>query len=342
MNERRVAVAMSGGVDSTVAAALLKEEGWGVEGIHLTLWGDPNTALPEDACRRLDIPLHILDLKSEFKELVVEPFLSQYARGLTPNPCVTCNQHIKFGQLLDTALKMGFKHMATGHYARIESAPHSHRLLRGSDTSKDQSYFLYTLTQPRLKHIMFPVGGLTKAEVKKLAAMRGLLPKDGRESTDICFIPSGGISSFMTRHLPQPPGDIVDTKGRVLGKHQGLAHYTIGQRQGLGIASTKRLYVLQLDAARNEVMVGGEEGLLKTRLIADSINWVGGRPPHNTDGITAKIRYQATPAQAALKLKGERAEVSFATPQRAIAPGQAVVFYHGDQLLGGGTIQDVG
>ena len=337
---------MSGGVDSLVTAALLKRAGHQISGIYLKLWAGPgqeeNIAALGDACRRLEIPLQILSLEEEFRSLVIDYFCREYRRGRTPNPCTTCNQRIKFGLLLDRALGMGADYLATGHYARIESSEKGYHLLKGTDPAKDQSYFLYRLGQRELKHLLFPVGSLHKSEVRKMAARRGLATDSPRESQDICFIPGNDYRSFLTGHIPMRSGDITDTEGSILGRHSGLASYTIGQRQGLGLSSKERLHVLKLDAAANRVIVGTKDQLLSSRLTASSLSWVKGAPPQETGNITAKIRYGSAGAAAKLYLKDDTTGVSFDKPQSAITPGQAIVFYRGDEVLGGGIIEGEG
>jgi tRNA-specific 2-thiouridylase len=342
MPRKRVAVAMSGGVDSSLAAALLKEADYEVNGIHMQLWseyGYDATQL-EQTCSLLDIPLYKLDLQAEFQKMVISYFCQEYAAGRTPNPCVTCNRHIKFGLLLERALEMGANYLATGHYARIEPSPDGYRLLKAADTAKDQSYFLYTLGQKELKRLLLPLGSLRKTEVRKLAAERGLPTSRQHDSQDVCFIPGNDYRPFITEHIPLEPGDITDTDGNVLGKHGGLAQYTVGQRQGLGLNSSEPLYVLRLDAAGNRLVVGGEDRLLSNKLSADGLTWVSGKAPEEPVNVTAKIRYKSPAAAAELYLKNGAAGVSFRQSQRAITPGQSVVFYQGDTVLGGGIITD--
>jgi len=335
---------MSGGVDSSVAAVLLKQAGYEVSGIHMKLWSDPNLARTisdlEHACQLLGIPLYKLDLETEFRRLVIDYFCREYDQGRTPNPCIVCNQHIKFGLLLDKALGMGAEYLATGHYARIESTTNGYRLLKATDHSKDQSYFLYTLGQRQLEHLLLPLGELSKEKVRRMAAELGLPTSGGSESQDVCFIPDNDYRSFIAQYISFQPGDIVDIKGRVLGKHNGLAQYTVGQRQGLGLTSGEQLYVIELDAANNRVVVGSKDQLLHSVLIASQLNWVSGKAPTEPISIAVKVRYKAPEVAAELHLT-DRAEVRFAEPQQAIAPGQSVVFYQGDVVLGGGVIDAV-
>jgi tRNA-specific 2-thiouridylase len=345
MSQKRVAVAMSGGVDSSVAAALLKQAGYEVSGIYMQLWSDHNLPLAlselEHTCQLLDIPLYQLDLKAEFQRLVIDYFCREYSRGKTPNPCIACNQHVKFGLLLEKALEMGAEYLATGHYVRLESTPDGYRLLKAIDITKDQSYFLYTLGQRQLGHLLSPLGELSKEEVRNLAAELGLPSSSRHDSQDVCFIPDNDYRSFIAEHVSLQPGEIVDITGKVLGKHDGLARYTVGQRQGLGLASNEQLYVLELDAASNRLVVGTKDQTLHNALIASELSWVSGRAPAEPINIMAKVRYKAAEVAAKLHPKDGMAEVRFVESQSAIAPGQSVVFYQGDVVLGGGIIDAV-
>ena len=344
MSQKRVVVAMSGGVDSSVAAALLKQAGYGVSGIYAHLWPDaePKSTVSDlkRVCRLLDIPLHKLDLEPEFHRLVIDYFNQEYGRGRTPNPCIVCNQRVKFGLLLDRALEAGAEYMATGHYARIESAPDGYRLLKAADQDKDQAYFLYTLGQRQLEHLMLPLGELSKEKVKKMAGELGLPTLSRSESQDICFIPDNDYRSFIARYISFQPGDIVDIKGKALGQHEGLAQYTVGQRQGLGLTSDEPLYVIELDAANNRLVVGSKDQLLHSVLMASQLSWVSGKAPAGPVSITAKVRYKAPEVAAELHIN-DGAEVRFDEPQQAIAPGQSVVFYQDEVVLGGGIIDAV-
>jgi tRNA-specific 2-thiouridylase len=335
---------MSGGVDSSVTAALLKQAGYEVSGIHMKLWSDPNLASTisdlEHACQLLDIPLHQLDFETEFRRLVIDCFCQEYSLGRTPNPCIVCNRQIKFGLLLDKALGMGVEYLATGHYARIESTPDGYRLLKAADQTKDQSYFLYILGQRQLEHLLLPLGELSKEKVREMAVDLGL-PASGRsESQDVCFIPDNDYRSFIAQHISFQPGDIIDITGKVLGEHNGLPQYTVGQKQGLGLASGEQLYVIELDATNNRLVVGSKDQLLHSVLIASQLSWVLGKAPKEPLSITAKVRYKALEVAAELYLDN-RAEVHFAEPQQAITPGQSVVFYQDDVVLGGGVIDAV-
>ncbi|NQT31165.1 MAG: tRNA 2-thiouridine(34) synthase MnmA [Deltaproteobacteria bacterium] len=344
MPQKRVAVAMSGGVDSSVAAALLKQAGYEVSGVHARMWPDPELASTvsdlENTCRILDIPLHQLDMEKEFRRLVVDYFIQEYSHGRTPNPCIVCNQHIKLGLLMDRALEMGAEYMATGHYARIEPAPDGYRLLKAADESKDQTYFLYTLGQRQLEHLLLPLGELRKEKVRNIAGELGLPAVSRSESQDICFIPGNDYRAFIAQHISFQPGDIIGVKGKVMGQHEGLAQYTVGQRQGLGLTSDEPLYVIELDAANNRLVVGSKDQLLHSVLLASELSWVSGKAPAGPINIMAKVRYKAPEVAAELYLNNG-AELRFVEPQQAIAPGQSVVFYQEDAILGGGIIDAV-
>ncbi len=362
MPQERVAVAMSGGVDSSMAAALLKESGYEVIGVTMQLW--PRQATGEDrvggccgveavewakrVAYKLGILHYVINLRDIFAEKVIADFCREYSLGRTPNPCIRCNQYIKFDTLLQRAKELDADFLATGHYARIDHSPDGYRLLKAVDSSKDQSYFLYTLGQRELQHLLFPVGNLYKAEVRRLAAKMGLPTANRRDSQDICFIPDNDYRPFVARQVSLKPGDIVGTGGEVLGRHSGLAQYTVGQRQGLGLASghgsgqasNKRLYVIKIDVAGNRLVVGTESQLLSNRLVARELSWVSGEAPTEEISATAKIRYKSPEVAAKLCFNDGVAEVEFCQSQRAVTPGQAVVFYQGDVVLGGGIIED--
>jgi tRNA-specific 2-thiouridylase len=342
MSKKRVAVAMSGGVDSSVAAAILKKQGYQVFGITMLLHSDYSDQAAEPAKRvadRLGIHHYVIDFREIFSQKVITPFCNEYKRGRTPNPCVNCNHYVKFGTLLNKARELGVDFMATGHYARIENLPDGYHLLKGVDHTKDQSYFLYTLGQGQLKHLLMPIGHLNKTGVKRMATELGLSDTIKHESQDICFIADNHLNLFIKEHIPLQPGDIVDTEGKILGRHKGLACYTIGQRQGLGLASDRRLYVIRLDAENNRLVAGSQEQLFTSRLFASQISWISGKAPEKADNITAKVRYKSPEVGANLYLDEDTAEVSFIQPQRAIAPGQSIVFYRGEEVLGGGIIE---
>ena len=343
MNRRRVAVAMSGGVDSSVAAALLEERGYDVFGVTMLLANgdeEKTAASAANIAAKLGIPHHVIDLRDFFRQKVIAPFCDEYGRGRTPNPCVACNYYVKFGAFFDKAAELGAELMATGHYAQIDSSAAGCRLLKGTDSSKDQSYFLYRLGQKELCRLLLPLGELEKGKVKQIAARLGLAQSVRRESQDICFIPDGGYHSFITQHIPSPPGDIIDSEGNILGSHRGLAHYTVGQRQGLGLSSAEPLYVIRLDAENNRLVIGGQEQLYSSHISISGLSWTAGKAPQNTEDLTAKVRYKSPEAPVRLEITGDNAEVIFARPQRAVAPGQSIVFYRGDEALGGGIIEN--
>jgi tRNA-specific 2-thiouridylase len=342
MPPKQVAVAMSGGIDSSVAAALLKNQGYKVFGITMKLYsrrGENPAGLAKQVAESLGIPHYAIDLRRPFQRQVIKPFCTEYGQGRTPNPCIACNQYIKLGLLLDKALNMGADYLATGHYVRIEPDPSGYRLLKGIDPGKDQSYFLYTLGQEQLRYLLMPMGSFYKNQTRRMARELGLPNTTKHESQDICFIPDNDYHSFIAKHIPSKPGDIIDTDGIVLGRHKGLAHYTVGQRQGIGLASDKRLYVLKLDAINNRLVVGRQSQLLSNRLVASRLSWVSGKSPQDGDSITARVRYKSTGADASLHFNNDTAEVRFSQPQRAISPGQSVVFYQGEAVSGGGIIE---
>jgi tRNA-uridine 2-sulfurtransferase len=346
--KQQVFIAMSGGVDSAVSAFLLQEAGYRVAAIHLELAPDPSIdpavehADLEETCRRLDIPLHYLNLESAFKTRVIDYFCAEYARGQTPNPCVRCNRAIKFGLLWQKVQELGGDFLATGHYARVENKDGRYHLLKGLDGTKDQSYFLYVLNQAVLAKVIFPLGTWRKTDVKALAAQKGLPAAQRPESQDICFVPANDLPAFLASRIDLKEGDIVDLQGRLRGRHQGLASYTIGQRQGLHISAPEALYVVEKDPRHNRLVVGGWDDLLKSDLTAGQVNWVSGPVPVGPLAVKAKIRYRAAEAAAVVEAEGERAKVHFENPQRGLAPGQSVVFYLADEVIGGGIIEETG
>jgi tRNA-specific 2-thiouridylase len=350
---KRVVAAMSGGVDSAVAAGLLVRQGYEVIGITMRLWTVEQPDLPahhrrccsvEDtddaraAAQALGIPHYVLNLEHEFQERVVDYFCDEYQRGRTPNPCLACNEHVKFSSLLARALALDADYLATGHYARVRHTNGRYRLLRSVDDEKDQSYVLFTLRQKELSRLLLPVGEHRKEDIRRLAAEIGLPQVDKPDSADICFIPNNDYRSFLAQRLPQADGATVDSEGRTVGRHSGVAGFTIGQRRGLGVAFGERRFVTAIDPARNVVTIGNEDELMADTLRAEDVTWVGERPQPPGTPVEAKIRYRTPASPATVHANGVGAEVRFERPQRAITPGQAVVFYRGEEVLGGGII----
>ena len=347
----RVAIAMSGGVDSSVAAALLKEMGHDVFGVTMRIIPPGNNSThaeidTADIARRLGIPHHVLDFRDIFARQIIDYFCREYRLGRTPNPCILCNKYIKFGVLMEKALKMGADRLATGHYARIEKDNSGKYILKkGQDQRKDQSYFLCQLTQEQLSYTMFPVGNLTKDEVRKTAAGLGLPAASRPESQEICFIPDDDRARFLEEYMPQVarPGPIRDEGGKTLGQHRGITSYTIGQRKGLQIAAAEPLYVTAIEPELNTIIVGTKEQTYGTELVAGDLNWIAIPVPEHPMTVKARVRYRHTEAEATLTPQDNNTiHVKFAEPQMAITPGQAVVFYDGDTVIGGGTIMRQG
>jgi tRNA-uridine 2-sulfurtransferase len=352
----RIVAAMSGGVDSSVAASLLAEAGHEVIGLSMQLYDQRESPDAFGSCCSLDdlydarrvasaigIPHYIVNFEEQFQAAVVDNFVREYAAGRTPIPCVHCNSGLKFATLLERAAGLGAAAVATGHYARVtfDEDRRRYRLLRGVDTDKDQSYFLFSLTQDQLAHAVFPVGHLTKPDVRAHAERLGLSVAAKPDSHEICFVPDGDAAGFVERRMGngEYAGDIVDTSGRVLGRHRGIHRLTVGQRKGLGLAAGTALYVLRLEPAESRVVVGPREELGTVNLSASDVNWIAGEPPANPRRVTARIRHRHRDAPATVTAAGSRhASLLFDEPQLAVTPGQAVVFYVGEEVLGGGWI----
>ena len=354
-NKGRVVVAMSGGVDSSVAAALLVEQGYEVLGVTMRLWTEEDAAASrhhkrccsvEDtddaraAADVLGIRHYVLNMEREFSEAVVDRFVEEYTLGRTPNPCLSCNEYVKFRPLMEHAMVLGADYLATGHYARIRHEPRRAELWRAADPGKDQSYVLYTLGQAELSRTMFPVGEYPKAEIREIARRHRLPNAEKPDSADICFIPSGDYRSFVRSRVESEPGDIVGSDGEWVGRHEGIVDYTVGQRKRVPArGGDEPLFVLNVDASTNTVVVGAHEKLMAAGLLADDLKFCDGEPPETPVDVLARIRYRAEAVPAELRLTTEgSARVRFQSAQRAVTPGQAVVFYEGDRVLGGGTI----
>jgi len=352
--KNKIIVAMSGGVDSSVAAALLEKAGYDVIGVFIKFWfsdkENENKCCSSESEKRarkvakiLNIPFYVFNFKKEFKRRIVDKFLKGYKKGITPNPCVVCNKEIKFGLLLEKTLALGVDYVATGHYAKIKKRFVNLQQIRNSlisakDKNKDQSYFLWKLGQSQLKHILFPVGNYTRTEVEKMAKKFKLPFSNVQKSMEICFVQTT-INDFLKKYLKPRPGKIIDTAGKTIGQHQGSHFYTIGQRKGIGLAGGP-YYVLGKNLKKNLLIITkNERDLLKRELICKNVNWISGKVPKLPQKVKVKIRYRHEPAEAIIrKLQATSYKLQFKTPQRAITPGQSAVFYRGEELLGGGII----
>ena len=350
----RVVVAMSGGVDSSVAALLLHQEGYEVIGVTMKLYDIDQADLPdyyrgcctiddvEDAravCRILGVPHYVLNVQREFRTFVIDYFQSEYESGRTPHPCIACNDKIKFSFLAQRAQLMNATHVATGHYARIVAGGSgAWELLRGVDADKDQSYVLFGMRQDQLASTLMPIGHYPKGDIRRLASDANFPNADKPDSQDICFIPTGDYREFLRQRTDEHPGDIVDPAGNVLGQHEGIQYFTVGQRRGLGLSGGPPRFVIRLEPDTRQVVVGSEEQLYGDSFYADPVTWVSGVPPTAELSVTVKIRYKFAEAPATVTPVGSGAVVRFHNPQRAITPGQAAVFYQGDSVLGGGVI----
>ena len=342
----KILVGMSGGVDSSVCALVLTEKGYSVSGATLSLLGKTQSDLKNisDAkavCDRLGVDHYTLEFSDDFKTYVIDNFINEYIAGRTPNPCVVCNRYIKFGKMLEKAKEMGFSKIATGHYARIEQKNGRYLLFKASDISKDQSYVLYCLSQEQLSAVQFPLGELSKPQVRKIAEENGFINANKKDSQDICFVPDGDYASFIekTANFVSSTGDYINLKGEKIGEHKGVIHYTIGQRKGLGVAFGHPVFVIDKNAQTNQVVLGEQEELFYKSVLVKDTNFIPFDKLKNEMSVGAKLRYSQKEQPATIKpLENGEVLIEFSEPQRAPSPGQAAVFYDGDMVVGGGVI----
>ncbi len=349
-----VLVAMSGGVDSSVAACILKEQGYNCIGCTMKLFDSVDSHVKEEktCCSlsdvedarsvafRLGMPHYVFNFKDEFCRKVIEPFAESYCAGRTPNPCIACNRYLKFEKLYERALTLSCGKIATGHYARIRCDGEKYHLLKAADGTKDQSYVLYSLTQEQLSRTLFPLGELSKQETRRLAAEHGFLNSEKPDSQDICFVPDGDYAGFIERLTGRqfPEGDFISPEGRILGRHRGIIHYTVGQRRGLGVPAASRLYVSAIDPVANTVTLTEKSGLTIDTVTVGDVNFISGESFKSLTKVSVRMRYHQKESTAFAETDGEQLILHFSTPQAAPAPGQAAVLYNGEEVLGGGTI----